>query len=75
MVFSTTKKVFVLDRLGRNVEGFPLSFKDRITQAVAVFDYDKNRNYRLLVTQNKSLLMYDGKGKRVKGFSLNRKNQ
>ena len=69
MVFSTTKKVYVLDRLGRNVEGFPLSFKDRITQAVAVFDYDKNKNYRLLVTQDKSLLMYDGKGKRVKGFS------
>ena len=69
MVFSTTKKVYVLDRLGRNVEGFPLNFKDRITQAVAVFDYDKNKNYRLLVTQDKSLLMYDGKGKRVKGFS------
>ena len=69
MVFSTTKKVYVLDRLGRNVEGFPLNFKDRITQAVAVFDYDKNKNYRLLLTQDKSLLMYDGKGKRVKGFS------
>ena len=74
MVFSTTKKVYVLDRLGRNVEGFPLNFKDRITQAVAVFDYDKNKNYRLLVTQDKSLLMYDGKGKRVKGFSHQSEN-
>lgn len=69
MVFSTPNKVYVLDRLGRDVGAFPLSFKDNITQAVSVFDYDKNKNYRFLVTQNKSLLMYDGKGKRVKGFA------
>ena len=36
---------------------------------ITSFDYDKNKNYRFLVTQGKSLLMYDGKGKRVKGFS------
>jgi len=69
MVFSTENRVYVLDRLGKDVGPFPLKFKDKITQAVSVFDYDKNKNYRFLVTQGKSLLMYDGKGKRVKGFS------
>ena len=69
MVFSTENRVYVLDRLGKDVGPFPLKFKDKITQAVSVFDYDKNKNYRFLVTQSKSLLMYDGKGKRVKGFS------
>ena len=43
-------------------------FKDEITQPLAVFDYDKQRNYRFLITQNKNLLMYDSKGKAVKGF-------
>jgi len=69
MVFSTENRVYVLDRLGKDVGPFPLKFKDKITQAVSVFDYDKNKNYRFLVTQGKSLLMYNGKGKRVKGFS------
>ena len=69
MVFSTENRVYVLDRLGKDVGPFPLKFKDKITQAVSVFDYDKNKNYRFLVTQGQSLLMYDGKGKRVKGFS------
>ena len=69
MAFSTPNKVYVLDRLGRDVGAFPLNFKDKITQAVSVFDYDKNKKYRFLVTQNESLLMYDGNGKRVKGFA------
>ncbi|MGB0186785.1 MAG: ribonuclease HII, partial [Flavobacteriaceae bacterium] len=73
MAFSTPNKVYVLDRLGRDVGAFPLNFKDKITQAVSVFDYDKNKNYRFLVTQNKSLLMYDGNGKRVKGFAYKAK--
>lgn len=71
LVFSTANKVYVLDRLGRDVDAFPLNFKDEITQAVSVFDYDKNKNYRFLVTQNETLLMYDGNGKRVKGFTYN----
>jgi hypothetical protein len=71
MVFSTENRVYVLDRLGKDIGPFPLKFKDKITQAVSVFDYDKNKNYRFLVTQGKSLLAYDGKGKRVKGFSYN----
>ena len=53
----------------------PLKFKDEISQPLAVFDYDKNRNYRFLVTQGSDLLMYNGKGKQVKGFSYNSKSK
>ena len=35
---------------------------------LSVFDYDKNKNYRLLVTQGKNLLMYDKNLKPVNGF-------
>ena len=69
MVFSTENRVYVLDQLGKDVGAYPLKFKNKITQAVSVFDYDKNKNYRFLITQGKVLIMYDGKGKRVKGFS------
>ena len=56
--------------MGKNVDQFPLMFKDEITQPLAVFDYDKQRNYRFLITQNKNLLMYDSKGKAVKDLSI-----
>ena len=68
LAFATPNRLYVMDRNGKNVDQFPLIFKDEITQPLAVFDYDKQRNYRFLVTQNKNLLMYDSKGKAVKGF-------
>lgn len=68
LAFATSKKVYVLDRNGKNVSPFPLNFNDEITQPLSVFDYDKKRKYRLLVTQGKTLLMYDQKGKSVSGF-------
>ena len=75
MVFNTENRLYMLDRFGRDVGPFPLKFKDEISQPLAVFDYDKNRNYRFLVTQGSDLLMYNGKGKLVKGFSYNSKSK
>jgi len=69
LAFATPKRVHVLDRLGRDVGPFPLKFNDDISQPLAIFDYDANRNYRFLITQKNSLLMYDGRGQRVKGFN------
>ena len=71
LVFSTQKRLYVLDRNGRNVGEFPIKFNDDITQPVSVFDYDKKRNYRFLITQNSNLLMYDLNGTSVKGFKYN----
>src|SRR5690554_4455769 len=70
MAFSTEKTLYVLDRNGNDVAPFPLKFKDAITQPLAVFDYDNNRNYRLLITQGNEILMYDAKGKTVSGFTF-----
>lgn len=74
LAFATPKRVYVLDRNGNDVGPFPAKFKDDITQPLAVFDYDKNKNYRLLVTQNKSLLLYNVKAKIVKGFNFTKAN-
>lgn len=69
LAFATSKRVYVLDRNGKDVTPFPLKFNDNITQPLSVFDYDNKKDYRLLVTQGKSLLMYDVSGKIVKGFT------
>ena len=68
LIFNTKNKIYVLDRNGNNVKQFPKTFNDPITQPLAVFDYDNNKNYRLLVTQGSELLMYDKNGKKVSGF-------
>jgi hypothetical protein len=70
LAFTTPNRVYVLDRNGKDVAPFPLKFNDQITQPLSVFDYDNNRNYRLLVTQGKDILMLDQKGKTVKGFTF-----
>lgn len=74
LAFATPKRVYVLDRNGKEVKPFPLKFNDEITQPLSVFDYDKKKNYRFLVTQGKNILMYDAKGKTVKGFTFKKAN-
>jgi len=69
LAFATPNRLYVLDRNGNDVAPFPLKFNDQITQPLSVFDYDKQKNYRLLITQGTSLLMYDARGKSISGFS------
>ncbi|WP_405573127.1 ribonuclease HII [Winogradskyella sp. Asnod2-B02-A] len=68
LAFATPNQLYVLDRNGNDVSPFPLKFKDPITQPLSVFDYDKRKDYRLLITQGKDLVMYNAKGKTVSGF-------
>ena len=70
LAFATPNRVYVLDRLGRDVSPFPGKFNDEITQPLSVFDYDNTKNYRLLVTQGSYVLMYDVNSKLVKGFTF-----
>ena len=74
LAFATPKRIYVLDRNGNDVGPFPLKFNDPITQPLSVFDYDNTKNYRLLVTQSKNLLMYSTKGSIIKGFDYTPKN-
>lgn len=72
--FATPKRVYVIDRNGNDVAPFPGKFNDAITQPLSVFDYDKNKNYRLLVTQGKNILMYNVNAKIVSGFAFKSAN-
>ena len=74
LAFTTPHRLYVLDRNGNDVSPFPGRFNDVITQPLSVFDYDKNKNYRLLVTQGKNLLMYDKNLKEVSGFKFKSAN-
>jgi len=75
LAFATRNRVYLITREGKDVTGYPLQFNDDITQPLSVFDYDKNKNYRLFVTQGRNVLLYDAKGKTVRGFNFKKANE
>lgn len=72
LAFTTTTGLHVLDRNGNAVAPFPKQFRDPITQPLALFDYDRNRNYRFVIVQGAEVHMYDRKGKTVSGFGFDK---
>ena len=70
LAFSTGYHMEVLDRNGNKVDGFPIKFNNPLTQPLSVFDYDNNRTYRFVLTQNKKVYMVGPKGKAIKGFGF-----
>ncbi len=53
-LFNTSKTVYAIDIFGRNVNGFPVKFKNGATNGIAVFDYSKDRDYRILFADSKN---------------------
>lgn len=68
LAFATHSGLYILDRSGEEVKPFPIKFKDKVTQGLAVFDYSNNSDYRLVIIQGKDVLMYDKNAKIVRGF-------
>lgn len=73
--FTTKKTLHQIDRNGNHVSGYPVKIAGNVTQGVAVMDYDKNRNYRILVTQGKSIINYGIDGKKVSGWDFKSKGE
>ena len=67
-VMNTAGSIHALDRLGRSLSGFPVSLGNPATAGLQVVDYDRARNYRILVPCGKKLLNYNVDGKEVQGW-------
>lgn len=70
LAFATENRLHILDRTGTEVAPFPIKFKDKVTQGLAVFDYSNNSDYRFVILQGKEVLMYDKTAKIVRGFGF-----
>lgn len=70
-LFNTAEKIHLMDRNGNYVERYPVSFRSPATCPVAVFDYDKSRNYRLFVaTEDRKIYLYDIEGNLITGWKF-----
>lgn len=65
---TTNKAIYLIDRLGRDVESFPI--KDSIVGPVLVTDYDKNRKYRIILPTSSGVKCFDALGKVVRGWNV-----
>ena len=70
-VFLTEKELVVLDINGNFVKKITLKKSDS-DKYLSVFDYDKNRNYRFVIQNGRTIKMLDSKFNNVKGFKRTR---
>jgi hypothetical protein len=70
LLFNTSTKLYLVDRLGRDVEKFPIKFTSPASAPVAVFDYDRSRDYRYFVPcKDGKIRSYERTGKPLTGFT------
>ncbi|MGB0884133.1 MAG: DUF3352 domain-containing protein [Flavobacteriales bacterium] len=67
-LIQTKDNLFLYDKNGKIVTGYPVSLPSESTAKLAVFDYKSNRDYRILVPCKTHLAMFNQLGKRVQGW-------
>jgi hypothetical protein len=68
--FATPSALYVVDRLGRDVNGFPF---DAEVSGFSVFDYDRNKKFRiLLATKDGDILNLRAEGRLTSGWNFKR---
>ncbi|GAB3201939.1 hypothetical protein ABID22_001297 [Pontibacter aydingkolensis] len=73
-LFATANRIHAINNQGQNLENFPFNIGDTLNiQHLAVFDYEKNQDYRLLVDDYLgNLYMYDIRGNAIDGWQPRR---
>ena len=72
-LFNTNDFIYLLDKKGRDVTGYPKKLHTKATNGLVVFDYLKKKDYRILLAQSdKKVYNYSKTGKEIKGWSLPR---
>jgi hypothetical protein len=79
-LFNTQDKLYLIDINGRFVDGFPKKLPYSTTTGHSLIDYDKNKNYRIIIVGDDNVLYnLDKSGKNVSGWKYtktsNRINQ
>ncbi len=63
LLFNTANYIYIIDRNGNNIDGFPIKLESPATNSVAFFDYENNNDYRFFVAcENKKVYLYQKDG-------------
>jgi hypothetical protein len=68
-LFNTESQLYLIDRNGDHVDGFPKSLPGNTIIGHALFDYNKTKKYRIIIIgEDNKIYNLDKKGKKVKGW-------
>ncbi len=68
-LFNTKNFLFLFDRKGRYVAGYPIAIHPRATNGLSLFDYTRRKDYRILLAQaDKRVYDYKINGDQVSGW-------
>ena len=68
-LFNTENQLFLIDRNGKDVDGFPKLLPSNTRIGHALFDYNNTKKYRILIVgEDNKIYNLDKKGKKVKGW-------
>ncbi|MBN1414133.1 MAG: DUF3352 domain-containing protein [Bacteroidales bacterium] len=71
LLFSTPTYIHLIDRNGNYVEKYPVRLRSPATNPLALFDYDRNKNYRIFIAgSDRKVYAYNIDGSLVKGWDF-----
>jgi len=70
LIFCTSTQLHILDIRGIYVEGFPVQLQQEVTATPAVFDYERNGDYRICIASGKNIINLEKNGKPVAGWTF-----
>lgn len=69
-IFNTAGRLYLIDRNGNHVAKYPLTLPSPATNGLSLFDYDKNKDYRIfLALSDNRVYLFDKNGNRNPGWS------
>jgi hypothetical protein len=75
LLFATENQLFIVDRLGNLIPGYPLSFPVKKLTHLNLVDYNNTKDYRFFVaTEDGDLLLMDQTGKVLEGWDPKKVN-
>ncbi|MFN8240049.1 MAG: hypothetical protein U0X39_04765 [Bacteroidales bacterium] len=75
LLFAGREYLHILDRNGNYIERYPVRLRSPATAPLAVFDYENDLSYRLLIPgEDRNIYAYDKTGSIVRGWNLFRTN-
>jgi hypothetical protein len=73
MIFNTRSFIYMFDRNGNDMKGFPIKLRSPATNPITVIDYEKNRDYRIFIaTENKRIVCYKANAEQVTAFAFDK---
>ncbi len=75
ILFSTDKSIYLIDRNGVCVKGYPVHLPATTERGITLCDYEKDKNYRIFAPcTDQKIYLYGIDGKRVSGWGVPRCN-